>query len=479
MSWVLVLGDAMLDRYTLGDVVRCSPEAPVPVVVVRDTFSKPGGAANVAANLQAMGVRTRFFGRHGPDEDAKELYVGLEKAGVQARWWSSPARTEVKHRIVSGQQLLRIDTVAGAEFDSAAMQSHILQEITRLLRDERPVAVVVSDYDKGTLDDMRGPISQLCADYAVPLFLDAKPAVVGDYHSVFLLKPNLREAGEMAGNVVHPAIFVRDPDPAGAGTVYAREILRKHPTTALVVVTLGADGAVLVANGLESHVRGTPVPIADPTGAGDTFLAAIVAGILGGRDIQAAAERAVLAAALAVKQPGTQIVDGDTVEDAYLEADPRRKLMTIGQAAAFAERRRRQGRTVGFANGCFDTMHPGHFHLLATAKQRCDTLIVAINSDESVRRLKGEGRPLTPAGMRPQMLLPYADALVVFEEDTPIELIKACRPHFLFKGDEYLDKLVVGADEIAKRGGEVVFVPTLPNFSTTAVAEELRGPGTV
>lgn len=474
MSWVLVLGDAMLDRYTLGDVVRCSPEAPVPVVLARDTFTKPGGAANVAANLQAMGVRTRFFGRHGPDEDAKLLYAGLQAAGVQAQWWNTPAKTLVKHRIVSGQQLLRIDQEDSA-FDSSVMQASVLGEISRLLQQEQPSAVVVSDYDKGTLDDMRGPLSQLCANFAVPLFLDAKPSVVAEYSNVFLLKPNLREATEMAGDVVHPAIFVSDPDPVSAGTVYGREILTKYPTTVVVCVTLGADGAVLVAREWAQHVITDRVKIADATGAGDTFLAAIVAGIVGQHGIVEAARRAAIAAALAVSQRGTHAIGGDEIEDELLLADPDRKVMTAVEVAAFSARRRRQGKTVGIANGCFDMVHPGHVYLLTKAKERCDVLIVAINSDASIRRLKGEDRPLTPNWLRKKMLLPYADAIVEFDEDTPIDLIKALHPQFLFKGEEYLDKLVVGADEVAKRGGEVVFVSTLPNFSTTAAAEELRG----
>jgi D-beta-D-heptose 7-phosphate kinase/D-beta-D-heptose 1-phosphate adenosyltransferase len=472
VSWVLVLGDAMLDRYTTGQASRCSPEAPVPVLVARDTFVRPGGAANVAANLQAMGVRTRFFGRHGPDEDAKLLYAGLQAAGVQAQWWDTPCKTQVKHRFLAGQQLLRVDHCDDA-YDSATMQAHILAEIARLLT-EQPAAVVVSDYCKGTLDGMRRQISDLCASAAVPLFLDTKPKALAEYHSVFLLKPNLREAEQMAGQLVHPGLYVDDP--VSAGTIYAEEILKKYPTTAAVCVTLGAHGAVLAASGLKLHVYAAAAAIADPTGAGDTFLAALVAGIVGARPITDAAERAVLAGAMAVGLPGTQVIGGDDIEDALLEERPERRVMTPVQVAAFAARRRRQGKTIGFANGCFDLVHPGHVHLLTTAKQRCDVLIVAINSDASVRRLKGELRPLTPpGGMRAQMLLPYADAIVEFDEDTPLALIKALHPQFLFKGEEYLDKLVVGADEVAKRGGEVVFVPTLPNFSTTAVAEALRG----
>ena len=474
MNWVLVLGDVMLDMRTSGEVCRCSPEAPVPVLTNLKVDYAPGGAGNVAMNLSAMGIRTRFFGRRSQDPVSDKIAQLLDAGGViQDHWSNSNCPPEVKHRIAAcNQQLVRLDTTA-ATYDPPEVLHRYLEHLQQLFA-QSPAAVVVADYGKGALDGARKAISNLCTAHKVPLYVDTKPEHLSEYEEIFLLKPNLREAEEMVGPQVHPALTSKDP--TEHAVVYAQALLRQKPDVMCVCVTAGAAGAVLAGYDWHVLVTAEQQEIADVTGAGDTFFAALVASIVRGHRIEEAGSRAATAASMAVARPGTVVIGGDELEDYILQqAGPTGKLMTADTVSSFAERRRRQHKTIGFANGCFDVVHPGHIHLLQQAKARCDVLILAINSDESVRRLKGEGRPLTPFGLRASSLLPHVDALVVFDDDTPIELIKAVRPHSLFKGDEYVEKTVVGADEVARRGGEVVFVPMLPEFSTTRIAEVFGG----
>lgn len=472
MSWVLVLGDAFIDRWTSGTVSRCSPEAPVPVLVANKTIEAPGGAGNVAANLVAMGLRARYYGHRHNREDGDRLYALLEAAGVDIRafcWSAVPP--EIKHRFSSGQQLIRVDTTYPDLYDVPAVADEYLRGLVHLLH-EKPAAVVVADYGKRSLDGLRGPISNLCESNKVPLFVDTKPEHLMEYNAMLLLKPNLKEAAAMAGNVLHPALSTGDP--VQHGIVYGREILKNRPLVTAVCVTLGEHGAVVLCGNADPiHVEATHQHVADVSGAGDTFMAAIAAGIVGGCDIRAAAHRAVVAGALAVARYGTVTVTGDALEDVLLGLKGEQgKKMTKDEVIRYAARMHRKGKRIGFTNGCFDLMHPGHVHLLQKAREGCDVLIVAANSDASIRRLKGESRPIGPAELRYPLLLPLVDALVEFDDDTPLDLIKAIHPQYLFKGEEYAEQTVVGADFVASRGGVVVFVPMLPNFSTTQLAAE-------
>lgn len=479
MSWVLVLGDVFLDRWTTGTVSRCSPEAPVPVLVATQTIEAPGGAGNVAMNLSSLGIRTRYFGRRVDCHDcpdSERICRMLAIHGVDMRaGYASKVPPEVKHRYASGQQLLRVDTTYPKLYDPPEVQAEYVRSLHHLLH-EQPSAVVVSDYGKGTLDGLRNVISNLCESYKLPLYVDTKPEYLKEYGSVFMLKPNLREAAAMAGPVLHPAL--ETDDPVQHGIVYGREILRTHPQISAVCVTLGAAGSVLLAGDWDSSTDASHHQVADVTGAGDTFLATLVAGVVAGHGVCEAARRATLAGAMAVSRYGTVTIGGDELEDLVLglKGDAG-KLMNDAEVAKYAARQHRKGKRIGFTNGCFDLMHPGHVYLLQQARSRCDVLIVAANSDASISRLKGPGRPVGDASLRRPLLLPLVDALVEFDDDTPLDIIKAIHPQFLFKGDEYIDQNVVGADFVAARGGEVVFIPMLPNFSTTQIAEVLSGRG--
>lgn len=479
MKWVLVLGDAFVDRLSTGDVYRCSPEAPVPVIVHKGTVDVPGGAGNVAMNLVAMGVHARYYGGYGNDANSRQLYTMLHAGGVDVRAaFTSERPTAEKHRIVAGQQqLVRIDT----EYADICEKQAVLDEYTRALHvllHDAPSCVVVADYGKGGLDMRRNVISNLCKSYSIPLFVDTKPEYLSQYGDMFILKPNLKEAREMVRHgPVHPAMFTDDV--SQHGIVLARALRLERPNTLGVCVTLGEAGAVFVSDSQELHVPAPPTTAVDVTGAGDTFFAGLVAGIVNEQKLADTLLRAVTAAAISVTRMGTTTVTGDELEDRLLrDKGDAGKLMTTADVAVFAARRRRAGCKIGFVNGCFDLMHPGHVHLLREARQRCDVLIAAVNSDDSIRRLKGPNRPIGTAELRRPLLLPLVDALVEFDEDTPIDIIKAVHPTYLFKGEEYLEQNVVGADWVAARGGELVLIPMLPNFSTTQIAEALRGSGT-
>lgn len=474
----IVIGDVMLDRCVIGTVTRMSPEAPVPVLCPQSMTETPGGAANTARNLAAMGVRTQLVGVVGNDAPGHRLYELLTAAeGVSPCMLLGEGATTAKTRFSAGDyQILRVDDDGPPQIRPELVWQAFHQALQA--RDDVGIVIIV-DYAKGALLDLRSALVQVCRQHRIPVYVDAKPEHYPEYAGATLLKPNLSEAMKLChiAGIVHPGLYTVEV-PSKAET--AAMELRKQLKAESVVVTADVYGAGWADAQTSSFVATKPVRFADVAGAGDTFMAALAASKLGGYDLRASVQRAIAAGSLVVAKQGPSIVTEAELEEAsYETGKPQSKYMSFVQAAAFVRRRQALGQSVGFVNGCFDCLHAGHVQMLTWARERCGALVIALDSDESVRELKGPDRPIMPADVRAKMLEPFADALVCFHTSQLEELIRMIKPDSLVKGDEYKSRNLPGADFVANRGGLVLFAPMLPGVSTTALVEAMRGKPTV
>lgn len=463
----LVIGDVMLDRRIEGPLTRFSPEAPAPVMAVESVTDVPGGAANVAMNIASLGREVQLLGIIGDDTAGRRLYELLDAAeGVWPRLLLLRDKTTCKTRLtVDGRQVFRLDD----DGEPVRGNPWLLQAIAEAMASAPVGVVVVSDYAKGALtaEDVAA-IKELCRTHGIPMFVDTKPSHMDWYAGVALLKPNLAEAMEAADACVHPGLWVGNGASCAA---IAGRWLRQKLGFQSVVVTMGVDGAYIVADPQEYHIPAVAHRVYDVTGAGDTFMAALAVGYLNANSLLLATTNAIIAAGLAVQEYGTVAVS----RGAWREAQQQRpgvlgKVMDLDTAAELADWSRNGGKRVAFVNGCFDLLHAGHVHLLQTAYDHAEVVIVGLNTDASVRRLKGPTRPVLSDAQRARHLaaLSHVAAIVPFEEDTPELLIRAIRPDVLVKGAEYMGQVVPGADHVASYGGDVVFVPMLP-ISTTGL----------
>ena len=461
---VLVFGDAMLDRFVHGSVERTSPEAPVPVMMLGRTTAVPGGAANVAVNVAALGAEVTLLGVIGTDEAGEELRAQLSGvARLTEKLVSDPTRpTTVKTRYVADrQQVLRTDLELTTAVDAALAQTLMSRFITALANTD---VVVLSDYGKGVLSDevTAGAIAAAAAA-GRRVLVDPKSRSFLKYRGANILTPNKDELQRACGHDCSTDEQVVDA---------ARGVLSQDICETLVV-TRGPDGmSVVTREGGPLHVRTVATEVYDVTGAGDTAVAAMAVALAGGAQIEAAMRLANVAAGIVVGKPGTATARPDEIlaRIGRVQAAPiAEEAHTLERAQLLADRWRRLGLRIAFTNGCFDVLHPGHVSLLNQAKAAADRLIVGLNSDLSVRRLKGHGRPVQSAAARALVLssLKAVDAVVIFEEDTPLALISALEPDVLVKGADYTLKTVVGADLVRARGGKVVLADLVPAHSTT------------
>ena len=456
---VLCIGDIMLDRFVYGSVSRISPEAPVPVLRQTRLASMPGGAANVARNLSSLGLKPVIIGAIGDDEAGKEL-SGL--LGCEAHLVTPQARL-----VAGGQQLLRLDAEEAGAPDTSCEQAAITA-----IRKFAPTvaAILISDYAKGFLTPaILAATLEAAASAKVPVIADPKGQDFARYGAVDILKPN---AGELAAAIGQP---VTSDETAAAALSAALATL---PAKA-IVVTRAAQGMSFQSRGEKpAHVRGQAREVFDVSGAGDTSLAALAAVIIAGTKLEEAVTVAILASGIAVGKAGTATVSAAELIETAESGFRHQKASLIARDAMVGqiERWREAGLRIGFTNGVFDILHPGHVRILEEAGNRCDRLVVAINSDASVRRLKGPERPVNTEISRAQVLcgLASVDAVVIFEEDTPLELITALKPDVLVKGGDYTRDTIVGADIVEARGGEVVVVQLVEGHSTTAIIARSR-----
>jgi D-beta-D-heptose 7-phosphate kinase/D-beta-D-heptose 1-phosphate adenosyltransferase len=461
---VAVIGDVMLDRYVYGAVDRVSPEAPIAVLGIERERSMPGGAGNVARNAAALGAEVSLVGFCGDDEagvDVSGLLAG--ETGISSSLVVVPDRpTSVKTRYVAGnQQLLRTDKDAGGEAAAGPAAELLAAALAAV---EQADAIILSDYAKGVLSrTLIDAVVAAATRRAVPVIVDPKSLDFGDYRGVGILTPNRAELQAAT------KMDVADNDQAAAA---ARHVI-EHCGINAVLATRGGDGMSLVqADGATVHIPTSAREVFDVSGAGDTVVATLATALAAGMALAQAAGLANLAAGVVVGKVGTAVVHPvdlvtalQTSETTSAEA----KIVDLDAALDQRQKWRGAGDQVVFTNGCFDLIHPGHVALLAQAKAAGQRLVVGLNSDASVGRLKGENRPVQNEASRALVLASFAavDLVIVFSQDTPLELISALRPDILVKGADYSEAEVVGGDVVKSYGGKVVLADIVDGHSTT------------
>jgi len=473
---VLCVGDLMLDEFVYGEVSRISPEAPTPVIACKRSELMVGGAGNVARNLVSLGTRCIFVGMVGDDDAGRTLTDAL--AGhplIEYHLVVDGARqTTRKVRFVSehhSMHMLRADWENAAPVDGAsedALIAHVLEALPRA------GAVVLSDYAKGALTPrvVRAVIAA-ANDSGKSVVVDPKGRDYSIYSGATLITPNRQELAEATHAAANSDIEI---------ALAARELRRSLGVPA-VLVTRSEAGMTLVGEGTPIHVPAYPVRVRDVSGAGDTVVAVLSAMLAMNADFESAMRAANAAAAVVVGKRGTAAVTVAELRSRILPAAslaPEEKI--VFDWAVLDEHLadwKRQGLRVGFTNGCFDLLHPGHVRLLAGARAACDRLVLGLNSDASVARLKGPGRPVQHAQARAEVLaaLEAVDLVVVFEEDTPLALIERVKPTVLVKGGDYTRETVVGHEIVEALGGQIVLVDLVPGHSTTSMVERSRNGG--
>lgn len=470
---IAVLGDVMLDHHVYGQVRRVSDEAPVPVLHVQSERYILGGAANVAANAAVLGAEVRLVGAVGDDAAGGRLIRMLDESHkrIAPHLVVDRARpTVTKTRYLGGQQqIVRVDRETAAP-SNAAIEDQLIENIEEAIAGCG--ALVVSDYGKGVLTDrVLAAAFALAKAKNIPAIVDPKRKKLADYRGAALITPNRRELSE----AVRLAVETDEEAAAAAAEAIAQ-------SGADILLTRSEKGMSLFRwTGPSIHLPAEAREVFDVSGAGDTVVAVVAAGLGAGLPVERAMRIANAAAGVVVAKLGTATVTPEELT-AALEGPERRTALADAMAhapSAGLEEAKAQraiwgakGMSVGFTNGCFDLLHPGHVSLLAQAAGACDKLIVALNSDASVRRLKGDARPIQPLEARARVIgaLRGVDLVVAFEEDTPLALIAALEPDVLIKGADYAEDQVVGGDLVKARGGRVVLATLVNGESTTAMA---------
>lgn len=476
---VLVLGDFMLDRFIYGGVERISPEAPIPVMRIEREAAMLGGAGNVLRNLAALGAKPLGVGVAGRDaagDDVARLARDcLAPVGGSIELVNSAGRpTTIKERYVAGgQQLLRADREASGDLD-AASEAAVIEGALAALKDA--AAVILSDYGKGLLSPaVISAVVEAARQRACPLVVDPKGRDFARYRGAAWITPNrreLQEASDLPGGSDEAVVAAcrRIVESAGIGGVLAT---RSEQGMTLV------EGGENSTAGVIHHLKAEAREVYDVSGAGDTVVAVFAAALGAGLQPVQAAGLANTAAAIVVGKLGTAVAQPQEIAQAFHASElmaAESKVVDLDNLLDRAARWRQAGLRVGFTNGCFDLLHPGHVSLLQQAEAACDRLVVGLNSDASVRRLKGESRPVQGEAARAAVLASLASVsrVVVFSEDTPMALIEALRPEVLVKGADYSIDEVVGAEVVQSYGGRVVLADLSPGHSTTATIKRLE-----
>ena len=465
---VLVIGDVMLDKYIYGTVERISPEAPVPVVRGSRTIHCPGGAANVAMNIAGLGAKATIIGFVGDDENARALHADLAAAGVGTALVRLPDfPTTSKLRIVSSnQQMLRVDFEKTGTHPEAAYEKLIQQAIEVM---PTCSAVVLSDYAKGALSELVcATVIRKARILGIPVLVDPKSPSFEKYRNATTVCPNLHELSAAAGESGKDLETLLD---------IGERFVEQYGFDFLTI-TLAEKGIAVVRNGMRKRAPAVARQVFDVSGAGDTVIAMLALCLGCGLGIEIAMELANVAAGIVISKVGTVPVErseliGALSQDIALHAEEKiipQDHRLRARVAAW----RAAGQRIVFTNGCFNLLHVGHITLLERAHQQGDRLIVAINSDDSARRLKGPRRPMVGEQERARVLaaLSAVDTVVIFNESTPLELIHALRPDVLVKGGDYTEDEVLGAADVRSWGGRVCLVPLVESFSTSGLTVE-------
>jgi D-beta-D-heptose 7-phosphate kinase/D-beta-D-heptose 1-phosphate adenosyltransferase len=471
---VLCIGDLMLDEFVYGEVSRISPEAPAPVIAVQRSETNIGGAGNVARNIASLGARCIFAGLVGADDAGAKLKQALATvSGIESVLVCDATRpTTRKVRFVSehfSTHMLRADWEL-AQPAASTVEQQLIDAVLPLV--PRADIVLLSDYAKGVLT---ARVIRNVIDAAKKarkrVIVDPKSPNFAIYRGATVLTPNRKEFAEAT----------RSRAESDATIAEAAQDAMQLADCEAILVTQSEHGMTLVPrDGASIHVPAHPVKVRDVSGAGDTVVAVLATVLAAGADWETSLRMANAAAAVAVGKKGTASVSGAELRrrilpHAYLAAEEK-IIAADGALDDHLADWRKQGLRIGFTNGCFDILHPGHVKVLTAARAACDRLVVGLNSDASVRRLKGEGRPVQNERARAEVLaaLEAVDLVAIFEEDTPIRLITAVKPSVLVKGGDYTRETVVGHEIVEAHGGVVMLVETLKGFSTTSLVNRAR-----
>jgi D-beta-D-heptose 7-phosphate kinase/D-beta-D-heptose 1-phosphate adenosyltransferase len=462
LAKVLVVGDIILDQYIYGETNRISPEAPVPVVRVKESEERPGGAANVAVNVSSLDVSVQLLGITGKDESATRLEKILIEKGVECHFvHQDDFSTITKQRVLSRhQQLIRLDYEK--ETDSLDTE-HLIEKYLELI--ESVDVVILSDYAKGCLDKVQTLIKH-AKKKGVTVLVDPKSTDFSCYNQANIITPNLKEFEAIVGECKSTQILVEK----------GGQLCKKLQLDALLV-TRGEKGMTFLReNRAALHLKAETHEVYDVTGAGDTVIAVLAAAIACDSTFEQATALANTAAGLVVEKLGAATVTIDELNGAStnkyqssISMDSNAVLQVINQA-------KRNGEQIVMTNGCFDLLHIGHINYLIKARSLGDRLIIAVNDDESVKRLKGDSRPINPAENRMTVLAALAcvDWVVAFNEDTPEDLISLFSPDILVKGGDYTEEQIAGAKFVKNAGGEVVILPFEDGCSTSAMLQKIK-----
>lgn len=468
---VLVVGDLMLDRYIYGRAERMSPEAPIPVLAVERDSEMLGGAGNVARNIIALGGTASLvavIGDDGPGATLSRLLADTE--GLEASIVTAKGRpTTQKTRFVAGvQQLLRADRETSEAIDAETERRLIAAAEDEITGAD---AVLISDYAKGALTPgLIAAVVKAARGRGIPVIADPKGTDFTRYKGVSIIKPNAKELAAATGLKVGSDAEAEAAARAALAAVEADALLVTRSEHGMTLVSRSAPGSLTFSTRARE--------VFDVSGAGDTALAALGLALAAGAALGDASALANVAAGVVVGKIGTAVVYPDELVHALASLElqtAEEKILTLGPALDQVSRWRARGLKIGFTNGCFDLIHPGHVSLLAQARAACDRLIIGLNTDASVKRLKGEGRPVNHEMARAVVLASLAtvDAVVLFDTDTPLELIEAIGPDVLVKGADYTLETVVGAQSVLKRGGRVLLAELKPGHSTTGTIARL------
>ena len=475
-KWALVIGDIMLDHYVSGDVNRLSPEAPVPILNVNDYIYKIGGAGNVALNLSGLGIKTTLVGEIG-DDDSGDILKDLFKENKIAtkHLIKTKGATTTKTRIMSGQQqMVRLDY---DEYSSGPNQKD-LRKILKLIS-AGPSAIIISDYEKGFLThEVLKKIIQAANKKNIPIIVDPKGQNLEKYSGVTAITPNKKEAYLLANLT----------DKNEKSLDYELKKLVKKFNFDFIALTQGEFGIKhITKNKVQEYPTRASEQVFDVSGAGDTVIATLTASIIANLPLKDSFELSNLAAGIVIRQIGTMPIEKNEL---LIELHSLTSINTIkkvigskddliNEVKSLRENNSNQNSKnkliIGFTNGCFDILHAGHVTYLSKAKDQVDILIVALNSDSSVRKIKGANRPIVGEADRALVLcsLESVDSVILFDEDTPLNLIRAIRPDVLFKGNDYTIKNVVGGKEMKKWGGKVTLIPVVEGKSTTKIIKKI------
>ena len=468
----LVIGDVMLDRYLIGSVGRISPEAPVPIVLLNSQNERAGGAANVAANLALLGIKTHLIGCVGDDLEAQSLSKLIADAGIENNLVASKTRpTIAKTRVVSGhQQMMRLDQESSSAFTKEEIDA--LQASIHAALKAAPQIVILSDYAKGLLSEtVCQDIIKICNTQNIPVLVDPKGADYTKYVGATALTPNKKETAEACSTHINDAELITK-------AVALKNCIKLQ----FLAVTRGEEGITLIDDDLINngihHVAASAKQVFDVSGAGDTVIATLAAGLMYGLTTLQALTVANLAAGVVVGKVGTvPITKADLIEALQAEqgSEQAHKICNLAQLLAKVNTWKQQNQKIIFTNGCFDLLHAGHVTYLEAAKKRGDKLILGLNTDRSVSAIKGPTRPVVHENDRARVLaaLESVDAVILFDEDTPLNLINAIKPNVIAKGSDYSASEVVGGREVESWGGQIALIDLVAGRSTTGILNKI------